>query len=74
MGWNQFYHGEQLWAEPNLPHAAELMKHVYDNREEAFMMGKQARQNMVDLYNKERITQVLLANIADVVAAKRGVK
>jgi glycosyltransferase involved in cell wall biosynthesis len=74
MGWNQFYRGEQMWAEPNLPHAAELMRHVYDNRAEAFEVGKQARLNMVDLYNKERITQVLLSNIADVVARKRGMK
>jgi glycosyltransferase involved in cell wall biosynthesis len=74
MGWNQFYRGEQMWAEPNLPNAAELMRHVYDNKSEAFEVGKQARLNMVDLYNSERITQVLLSNIADVVAKKRGLR
>ena len=71
MGWNRFYHGDQFWAEPNLLHGAELMKHVYDNREEAFVLGKKARKDMEDLYNSEKITQVLLSNIADVVAAKR---
>lgn len=74
MGWNQFYHGEQMWAEPNLPHAAELMRHVFDNREEGFMLGKKAHQDMIDFYNSERITQLLLSSIADVVAAKRGIR
>ena len=74
MTWSQYYRGEQMWAEPNLPNAAELMRHVYDNREEAFEVGKRAREDMVNLYNKDRITQILLGTLAEVVATKRGLK
>ena len=35
MPWSPWYRGDQLWAEPNIKHASELMKHVYDNQEEA---------------------------------------
>ena len=69
-----FYHGEQKWSDPNLPHAAELMRHVYDNRDEAFERGKKARQTMEQHYNQEVVTKQLLNCIADVVANKRGLK
>ncbi len=69
-----FYSGFQQWADASLPNAAELMRHVYDNREEAFEVGKRARETMEKYYNQEIVTQALLSAIADVVAAKRGVK
>lgn len=38
-----------LWAEPDLDHAARLMRHVYENRREARSVGRKARQDIVRL-------------------------
>jgi glycosyltransferase involved in cell wall biosynthesis len=71
--WGQYYHGEQMCSDACLPHASELMRHVYDNREESFLIGKKAREYMETYYNREKIGQILLGTIADVVAKKRGI-
>jgi glycosyltransferase involved in cell wall biosynthesis len=74
MTWSPYYRGEQMWAEPNLPHAAELMRYVFDHKDEAFEMGKKARKDMESYYNSEAVTKILLGALADVVALKRGLK
>jgi len=43
MPWCPWYCGDQLWAEPNCLHAIELMRHVYNNREEAASKGRALR-------------------------------
>lgn len=74
MEWSNFYRGDQLWAEPNLVHASSLMRYVYDNKEEAFSKGRQARADMEEKFNIDVITKRLLSAITDVVATKRGLK
>lgn len=44
MTWSPYYTGDQLWGEPDLKHAMDLMHHVYDNREEAKNKGARARK------------------------------
>jgi len=72
MMWSNFYRGNQAWFEPNLLTASELMRHVYENREEAFQMGLNARQNVEENFNREVITNRLLGALAEVVGRKRG--
>lgn len=36
-----------VWADPDLDHAARLMRHVYENREEASHVGRQAREDVL---------------------------
>jgi 2-polyprenyl-3-methyl-5-hydroxy-6-metoxy-1,4-benzoquinol methylase/glycosyltransferase involved in cell wall biosynthesis len=43
------------WADPDLDHAAELMEHVFKNREEAVQVGKRARRDILQLFNEKRI-------------------
>jgi len=43
------------WAEPDVDHAAELMRWVYDNREEARHMGKKASEEVARLMNPNRV-------------------
>jgi len=71
MMWNPFYNGTQCWADPNLPEAAKIMRHVYDNRNDAFSMGMRAREDMRSKFNEEIIAKALLGAIAEVVS---GVK
>jgi glycosyltransferase involved in cell wall biosynthesis len=52
------------WAEPDVDHAAELMRFVFKNREEASAVGKRARADMRRLFSPiavgERMRQRLL--------------
>jgi glycosyltransferase involved in cell wall biosynthesis len=44
------YHGGEVWAEPSVEHAAELMRLVVDHREEARARGERARETMLRDY------------------------
>jgi len=47
-----------VWAEPDLDHAAELMRYVYRNPESALKIGSQARQDIADLH-PQRVGNVI---------------
>jgi FkbM family methyltransferase len=36
-----------VWADPDLDHAAELMRYVYDNRDRAAAVGRRAREDVL---------------------------
>ncbi|MGH9488551.1 MAG: glycosyltransferase [Terriglobales bacterium] len=42
----------QRWAEPSAEHLAQLMRQVFDHREEARARARQARQDMVTLWDR----------------------
>lgn len=42
------YRPGQLWADPDVGHAAELMRRVYDHRDEARAKGEQARRDLTE--------------------------
>ena len=74
MSWSPYYRGTQIWAEPNLLHAAQAMRYVYENRVEAFKIGQQARADMESNFNQTKTTEALLSAIAEVVAVKRNLR
>ena len=43
------------WAEPSVAHAAELMRHVYENREEARLVGDRGRQDVLERLSPQRV-------------------
>lgn len=43
------YKKGSVWADPELDHATELMRHVYENREEARAIGCKAREDILRL-------------------------
>jgi glycosyltransferase involved in cell wall biosynthesis len=47
MPWSRWYSLDQYWASPNEKHASQLMKYVYENRDEAKERGKKL-QNYID--------------------------
>jgi glycosyltransferase involved in cell wall biosynthesis len=71
MMWSPFYQGNQLWAEPNLPAASDIMRSVFENRDDAFNLGKKAREDMKTKFNEDVITKTLLGAIASAVESKR---
>jgi 2-polyprenyl-3-methyl-5-hydroxy-6-metoxy-1,4-benzoquinol methylase/glycosyltransferase involved in cell wall biosynthesis len=46
---------ESLWADPDIGHAAELMRHVFRNRGEALETGKRARVDILQRLNQRRL-------------------
>jgi glycosyltransferase involved in cell wall biosynthesis len=49
------YHGGEVWAEPSVEHAAELMRFVVDHRDQAQARGHQARQTILRDYSEAPI-------------------
>jgi glycosyltransferase involved in cell wall biosynthesis len=45
----QIYPADGIWAEPDVEHAARLMRHVYENPEDAARAGAQARADIARL-------------------------
>lgn len=39
------------WAQPNVAHLRQLMRHVYTHRDEVKLKGQKARQDMIDKYS-----------------------
>lgn len=48
------------WAQPSVPHLRKLMRHVYENREEAAAKGAAARARMVEKYSPPAIAKLLM--------------
>jgi glycosyltransferase involved in cell wall biosynthesis len=51
---NPFYTLDQQWAAPSVEHTAKLMRHVFDNRDEAKAVGAFARQDIKASWSLER--------------------
>ena len=48
MPWSPWYRGDQLWAEPDVLHGAQLMRQVYENQEEAAIKGIRLKKYIKD--------------------------
>jgi glycosyltransferase involved in cell wall biosynthesis len=53
------------WAEPDLDHAAELMKDVYENRGAAAEVGSRARKDIVRLLSPEAVGERMKARLRE---------
>jgi len=47
------------WVLPSKFHLRKLMRHLVDNPEEGRMKGKQARQDLINNYSVERVSQIV---------------
>ncbi len=54
------YTSDQYWAEPDVEHAANRMREVYNNKEEARKRGKVLANNISQFFNEEIIMNKLL--------------
>jgi glycosyltransferase involved in cell wall biosynthesis len=60
MPWSPWYRGDQLWAEPDVKHGADLMKHVFYNQEEAKAIGAKMQKDIYDNFAWEVIGQKII--------------
>ena len=60
MPWSRWYSLEQYWAFPSEKHASQLMRHVYENQEEAKEKGKIIQAYIHDTLSWEVIGQKII--------------
>ena len=63
MPWSPWYRGDQLWAEPDVKHGADLMYHVYENQQEAKDTGLKLKKYI----GKNFVWEVIGQKIIDVI-------
>lgn len=52
---NPWYLGNQQWARPSLVEASRLMRHVFENREEAAAKGALLRERIINEFSWDRV-------------------
>lgn len=55
--------GSSVWAEPDIDHAAELMRHVVENPEDAAEKGRRAAETIREKYNPAILGQRIKAHL-----------
>lgn len=60
---NHWYLGNHRWAEPDQCHASDLMRHVYDHREEAFEKGKDIKEFITKNYSWSDVASMITARL-----------
>jgi len=63
MPWSPWYRGDQLWAEPNVLHGAELMRQVYNNPVEAKQKGVLLKKDIRENFSWEAIGKKIITEL-----------
>ena len=61
------YQPGKMWADPDLGHAEELMKQVYQNREQAQQRGRRAQHDIITTFNQQNTGQMMLFRLQTIV-------
>ena len=64
------YTAGEVWADPSVEHAAELMRHVFDDRESARARGLRARRDIESQYSESAIAELIRQRL-EVIAGRR---
>lgn len=71
---NPFYTPDHLWAEPSLQKTKELMRHVYEDRDDARKKGAQARRDIAEQWTLERTADAMIGRYLDLMERKQKKK
>jgi len=64
--WSPWYRGDQLWAEPDVKHGADLMRYVYEHQEEAKQKGEMIKKYIADNFTWKHIGQKIIKEIEEI--------
>jgi glycosyltransferase involved in cell wall biosynthesis len=64
----EIYPPEGEWAEPSVEHAAELMRRVYENPDEAMRIGERAREDIARALSPEATGAAMRARLEELSA------
>ena len=59
------YPAGSAWADPDLDHAAELMRSVFENRKEALLRGERARRDIAEHWSIQRSAAAISKRILE---------
>jgi hypothetical protein len=62
------YEKGSVWAQPDVDHAAELMRWAYKNRDESVALGQRAARDIRESLSPERTRQEILARVRELEA------
>jgi glycosyltransferase involved in cell wall biosynthesis len=57
------YEKGSVWADPDLDHAASLMRHVYENRDEARRVGQKAREGVLSHLHPDVVREIMIRRL-----------
>jgi len=66
------YKKGNIWANPDLEHAAYLMRYVFDNYEQAKRVGERAAREIKFLLNPQTVGSKIKSRLEDIVQLKNG--
>ena len=67
MRWSPWYRGDQMWAEPDCGHAIELMRHVYNNQDEAEEKGRVLKKYITENLSWEKVGKIMIDAIEEAI-------
>ena len=62
---NPWYWGNQLWAYPSGAEASRLLRHVYENRDEASAKGELLRSKIVSEFSWEAVAEQMVSRLKE---------
>jgi glycosyltransferase involved in cell wall biosynthesis len=65
MPWSPWYTLDQLWAEVDVKDAIDIMRHVYENRNEAKAKGQKLKQNISENFSWGSIANRIINEIKE---------
>lgn len=65
------YRAGQIWAEPSVDHAAQLMRRVFDERREASVRARRAKSDIDTHFSEARVGEIVAGRLA-VIAEEAG--
>ncbi|HEX8129156.1 MAG TPA: glycosyltransferase [Pyrinomonadaceae bacterium] len=69
-----YYHSRMRWAEPDLAHASELMRNVYQERETARAKAARAALKLRENYSLERVGQMARTRIEEMLGRREAAR
>ena len=66
------YKKGNVWAEPNIEHASYLMRYVFDNYEQASIVGERAARDIRSLLSPQAIAPKISKRLERIVSSSRG--
>lgn len=66
------YRKGEVWADPDIDHAAALMRRVFENRDEAAQKGARAAADMRRLYSPEAVAQRIIQRLQYIARHRTG--
>ena len=60
MPWYPFYSGDQLWAEPNIAQASELMYYIFENSKSSRVRGQLLKKYIAENFSWEKVGQKII--------------